>query len=263
MTDADALLARDIAHRALALDVRQSFLVQSPAGSGKTELLIQRYLALLGIVERPEQVLAMTFTRKAAAEMRERIVAALREAAELPAVSPMPAASSDHHARTRALAAAALARDRAHGWDLVAHPARLAVYTIDAFCASVVRQAPLATGLGSLPRFEEHADYLYRQAAREALAAAAADDAQWRALLAHLDNDAERVVALLSSMLAKRDQWLRHVGLARPDALREPLERALQHEIAGELDEVRRRVSARRARGTRALRTACVRQSAP
>ena len=160
----------------------------------------------------------MTFTRKAAAEMRERIVAALREAAELPAVSPVPAPSSDHHARTRALAAAALARDRAHGWDLVAHPARLAVYTIDAFCASVVRQAPLATGLGSLPRFEEHADYLYRQAAREALAAAAADDAQWRALLAHLDNDAERVVALLSSMLAKRDQWLRHVGLARPDA---------------------------------------------
>ncbi len=104
-----------------------------------------------------------------------------------------------------------------------------------------MRQAPLATGLGSLPRFEEHADSLYRQAAREALAAAAADDVQWRALLAHLDNDAERVVTLLSSMLAKRDQWLRHVGLARPDALRERLERALQHEIGGELDEVRRR----------------------
>ena len=241
MTDADALLARDIAHRSLALDVRQSFLVQSPAGSGKTELLIQRYLALLGIVERPEQVLAMTFTRKAAAEMRARIVDALREAAELPADGPTPAATSDHHARTRALAAAALARDRAHGWDLVAHPARLAVYTIDAFCASVVRQAPLATGLGSLPRFEEHADALYGQAAREALAAAAVDDAQWRALLAHLDNDAERVVTLLSSMLAKRDQWLRHVGLARPGELRGHLERALQLEIAGELDEVRRR----------------------
>ncbi len=239
MTDADELLARDVAHRALALDVRQSFLVQSPAGSGKTELLIQRYLALLSIVERPEQVLAMTFTRKAAAEMRERIVAALREAAEsLPARSPPVA--PDHHAKTRSLAAAALARDRTLGWDLVAHPARLSVYTIDAFCASIVRQAPLAAGLGSLPRFEEHAEPLYRRAAHEALAAAAADDAQWRALLAHLDNDAERVVALLASMLGKRDQWLRHLGVAPPDALRAHLEAALQREIAGELDEVRR-----------------------
>ena len=98
-------------------------------------------------------------------------------------------------------AAAALASDRAHAWDLVAHPARLSVYTIDAFCASIVRQAPLAAGLGSMPRFEEHAEPLYRQAAREALAAAAADDVEWRAVLAHLDNDAERVVALISSML--------------------------------------------------------------
>ncbi len=240
MTDADELLARDIAHRALALDVRQSFLVQSPAGSGKTELLIQRYLALLSIVERPEQVLAMTFTRKAAAEMRERIVAALRAAAEPPLPAQSPPVASDHHAKTRALAAAALARDRAHAWDLVAHPARLSVYTIDAFCASIVRQAPLAAGLGSLPRFEEHAEPLYRRAAHEALAAASADDAQWRALLAHLDNDAERVVALLASMLGKRDQWLRHLGVAPPDALRGHLELALQREIAGELDEVRR-----------------------
>ncbi len=236
MTERDDLLARDIAHRALALDVRQSFLVQSPAGSGKTELLIQRYLALLSTVDRPEQVLAMTFTRKAAAEMRERIVDALRAAeAGLPL-----AATSDHHAKTRVLATAALARDRALGWDLVAHPARLAIYTIDAFCASLVRQAPIATGLGSLPSFEEHAEHLYRQAAREALAAAPADDADWRALLDHLDNDAERVVELLASMLGKRDQWLRHLGVGPPHALRAQLERTLQHEIEDELGQVRR-----------------------
>src|SRR5258708_25373130 len=135
MTDVDELMTRDIAHRALALDVRQSFLVESPAGPGKTELLPQRYLALLGIVDRPEQVLAMTFTRKAAAEMRERIIEALRAAAEEPPDGRLPPATSDHHAKTQMLAAAALARDRAHAWELVAHPARLAIYTIDAFCA--------------------------------------------------------------------------------------------------------------------------------
>ena len=236
MTDRDDHLGRDIAHRALALDVGQSFLVQAPAGSGKTELLIQRYLALLGVVDRPERVLAMTFTRKAAAEMRERISRALRAAADAEAAP----AVSDHELKTRTLAAAALARDRAQGWQLVAHPARLAIYTIDAFCASIVRQAPIATGLGSLPRFEEHAEPLYRQAAREALAAAPAGDSDWRALLAHLDNDAERVVALLASMLAKRDQWLRHLGIAQAGVLRRRLELALQQEIDGELDQVRR-----------------------
>jgi ATP-dependent exoDNAse (exonuclease V) beta subunit len=230
MNDTGDLFAYDDATtRERALDVRASFIVQAPAGSGKTELLIQRFMALLATVDRPERVVAMTFTRKAAGEMRERIIAALRDAN---ANAPI---DSTHQARTRDLARAVLAQDRRQGWQLEAYPARLAIFTIDALAQSLVRQAPVTTRLGATPRYEEWAAPLYAEAARTALARAPADDSAWRRLMAHLDNDAKRAIELVAAMLAKRDQWLHFIGANDRAAFRAHLEATLAAEIVGEM----------------------------
>src|ERR1700761_1730229 len=67
----------DSAARQQAIGAGRSVLVQAPAGSGKTSLLVRRYLRLLSMVETPEQILALTFTRRAANEMRQRVLDAL------------------------------------------------------------------------------------------------------------------------------------------------------------------------------------------
>src|SRR5687768_5900046 len=109
----------DRVQRERALDPQRSFIVQAPAGSGKTELLIQRYLVLLARVERPEEIYAITFTKKAAAEMRKRIFDALAAARH----TPRPAQA--HMAKTWDLARAALERNDVLGWKLQENASRL------------------------------------------------------------------------------------------------------------------------------------------
>jgi len=133
----------DAAARREALDPTRSVIVQAPAGSGKTTLLTQRYLALLARVRRPEAVLAITFTRKAAAEMRERVLESLDRAAAGDA--PKHAADAD----TLVLAGAALAHAATLGWSLRDQPARLRIQTIDSLNAWLAGRLPILSGVGS------------------------------------------------------------------------------------------------------------------
>ena len=154
------------------MDNSRSFLVQAPAGSGKTSLLVARYLGLLSVVDKPEEVLAITFTRKAAAEMRKRVIEQLPNAGE------------------------------------IAH--RLRIQTIDALSASLTRQMPVLARFGAQPQTLEDASGLYLEAAVRTLGDFGNPNVV--RVLAHLDNNVAAAAGLLAGMLAKRDQWLRNAG---------------------------------------------------
>lgn len=216
----------DHAQRQQALDPTQSFIVQAPAGSGKTELLTQRFLNLLTTVDKnPEEVLAITFTRKAANEMRQRILSALQLA-----LHDKP--ESQHKQNTWQLAKNVLQRDKQEKWDLLNNPNRLRVQTIDSLCAYLAKQLPILSHLGSNISISDDSAPDYQQAV-DATLASLEDDVPWAdalaRLLLHLDNNTFHVKQLLSSMLAHRDQWLVHIVSAKNnDALRQHLESALE-----------------------------------
>ena len=219
--------APDAAERQRALDTGRSFLVQAPAGAGKTELLVRRYLCLLAQANEPEDILAVTFTRKAAAEMQRRIVAALSAGGD-PEVQP--------------LVAAVRARDDARGWQLSRHPARLRISTIDALNAALARTAPVSAGASVLRSITEQPDRLYRLAARATLrllAETGGPEVAVANLLRHLDNDPDRAEKLLALLLERRDQWLPFVGAGQdPVAARSELERSLARLVERELNRV-------------------------
>ena len=223
----------DAAARRRALEPGTSFIVQAPAGSGKTELLIQRLLTLLAQVDEPEEIVSITFTRKAASEMRERLLAALRSASNGDPVASV-------HARlTRDLAAAVLERDRQADWRLLEHPSRLRIETIDALASGFTRAMPWLSRFGAMPEPVEDPYALYAVAASRTLRVLgenAPESAAMRHLLVHLDNDVSRATSLIAQMLARREQWLPLVvGVSDVGALRPVLEANLAAAVADEL----------------------------
>jgi ATP-dependent helicase/nuclease subunit A len=118
----------DAAARVHAVDPSKNIVLEASAGTGKTRVLVERYVNLLRAGVDPDHILAITFTRKAAAEMRDRIIERLREASR----------QSEF--------------DRARWRELKERLADIAISTIDAFCLSLLRESPLEADID--PGFE-------------------------------------------------------------------------------------------------------------
>ena len=221
----------DAGQRAGALDTGRSFIVQAPAGSGKTSLLTQRFLALLCRVESPEEIVAITFTRKAAGEMRNRIIEALVSAAG-------DAPVKDYEKTLWQLGRKVLEHDRKLQWNLLANPNRLRVQTIDSLCAGLSRRMPVLSSFGGQPQISDESDHLYRTAARRTLQQIGNGKTGQAlgVLLADLDNNIGQLERLLAGMLQNRDQWLRLLMQRDSHEMRASLQDGLRILVSSELE---------------------------
>jgi ATP-dependent helicase/nuclease subunit A len=227
--------APDVLERQRALDITRSCIVQAPAGSGKTELLTTRFLRLLAVVEQPEEILAITFTRAATAEMRSRILGKLEAARR-----NEPTGDEDVCAH----ALAALSHSERRGWHLLDQPHRLNIQTIDSLCLRIAHSKPLLSRLGGALQPTENAGPLYQLAARRTLQQLGGARTQLSESLSVLlnlrDNQLADCERLIAGMLANRDQWAHAFPLAGHvdwDEVRAQLEAPFQRAIGRTLSE--------------------------
>ncbi len=231
---------QDAAARERALDLSTSFCIRAPAGSGKTGLLICRMLAALAVVDHPEQVLAITFTRKAAAEIRDRLTQALESAASADA-------PEDDYARTlHTLARKVRLRSDLRGWELTSNPHRIRASTIDSLNRDLARQMPVLSGLGGPLEPLDDARELYRSALQQVLQLHedGALEPSLRDSIGHVlalgKNRLDTLLSSLSPLLAQREQWATQMLHTSMQSVQQVGEKHLQQWVTRSLETIDR-----------------------
>ena len=188
----------------------QSWILRAPAGSGKTTLLVTRYLELLSCVEKPEEILAITFTRKATAEMRERILTSLSDP---DSGQPPNLVHAAKRARQRGL-------DK--GWEIIANPTRLKIQTIESFRRSLIEASPVEAAIAPHTQLVQNAGAWYEEAVERVFRSLKSGNRKFACVVRLLQlehHNLSRVKRQLVNMLGKRDQWSGKLLLPEPAPL--------------------------------------------
>jgi ATP-dependent helicase/nuclease subunit A len=236
-----------------AADPATSVWVTASAGTGKTRVLADRVLRLLLAGSEPQQILCLTFTKAAAAEMVARVQADLGRFATLPDMALGDdlrqllgrQATAEEHTNARSLLARVL--------DL---PSGVPIMTIHGFCQSLLRRFPLEAGVP--PHFDviepRTAADLMHEAQEEVLASRQAALQADLATLAVLLGE----ISLAEGLAELREQRLRFgADLSNPARAIAALYRALDLPAGATPETVRAAACADRAIDRAALLAAC------
>jgi ATP-dependent helicase/nuclease subunit A len=171
----------DAQARLESVDVNHSIILQAPAGSGKTSLLVDRFINLLKICQDPCECLAITFSKKAAFEMRYRVLQKLEQLTY---------------------------RDNTSIYrQVLDNPNKLKILTIDALCASLANQAPILSRCGLNLKINASPEKLYQEAVEQLLTSFDNPDLIIK-IFEYFSNDYELIKNLFVDLLYKREQWL-------------------------------------------------------
>ena len=166
------------------IDPKFSFLVQAPAGSGKTTTLANRILQLLTVVNSPKEIIAMSFTNKAAAEMHHKVKDQYKKLENKEIVKKIE------------LRAKKLKWDRNY-LEL------LQIMTIDSLASKITRQTPILSK-SLFMNISEDPHSIYESAVKETMK----DSQQLSELFPFLNYDYQKIEKQLIKQLETRDEWL-------------------------------------------------------
>lgn len=213
----------------LVCDPRRSVVVSACAGSGKTWLLVARLVRILLAGESPRSILALTFTRKAAQEMRDRLYSLLHSWTHLSDTELVKELQERGIAQNEAMQSLHQARSLYN--TLLANPHPIVIDTYHGWFGSLLSGAPVSMGVQQGFSLREDAKRLQSECLEDWWSSLSKElEAKYEILLDHLgSNQTNQFLQGANSILRQRGAWVffekacRSLGKSPIDVLKDQL----------------------------------------